>query len=246
MQGSKRPFAARTSLGLTSRTVFSALALVLGGSANAADLSMPFKAPPPPPAFSWTGFYIGADVGYTWGKDHTTEYFTATQAFTGFQWDYKANSFLGGVFAGGNYQIGGFVLGAEGDIEALRVKGGFYDPPGAGDTRMDWQGSFRGRAGFAVSKALIYGTAGIAFGNISHTYTNLITDISETTSDTRTGWTAGGGVEIALTPNILARAEYRYTDFGTYRYDSVTSFAGLTGQQEPRFSTVRVGAAYKF
>jgi len=69
---------------------------------------------------------------------------------------------------------------------------------------MDWQGSFRGRAGFAVSKALIYGTGGIAFGNISHTYTNLITGISETASNTRTGWTAGGGVEVALTPNILA------------------------------------------
>jgi outer membrane immunogenic protein len=87
---------------------------------------------------------------------------------------------------------------------------------------------------------------GIAFGNISHTYSNLITGISETTSDTRTGWTAGGGVEFALTPNILARAEYRYTDFGIYRYDSVTSFPGLTGQQEPRFNTARLGAAYKF
>ena len=64
----------------------------------------------------------------------------------------------GRCFCRGNYQIGSFVLGAEGDIEALRVKGGFYDPAGAGDTRMDWQGSFRGRAGFAVSKALIYGT----------------------------------------------------------------------------------------
>src|SRR6266478_172008 len=162
MQGSKRPLAARTRLGLTSRTVFLALALVLGGSANAADLSMPFKAPPPSPAFSWTGF---------------------------------------------------------------------FDPPGAGDTRMDWQGSFRGRAGFAVSKALIYGTGGIAFGNISHTYTNLITGISETTPNIRAGWTAGGGVEVALTPNILARVEYRYTDFGTYRYASVTAFPGLTGQQ---------------
>jgi len=131
-----------------------ALAVVMAAPAMAADL--PVEAPAyveRPPAiglWNWTGFYIGADVGYAWGKDHTTEYVTATQAFTGFQWNYKANSFLGGVFAGGNYQIGSFVLGAEGDIEALRVKGGFFDPPGAGDTRMDWQGSFRGRAGFAV------------------------------------------------------------------------------------------------
>ena len=111
---------------------------------------------------------------------------------------------------------------------------------------MDWQGSFRGRAGLCGQQGSDLWHRGIAFGDISHTYTNLTTGISETTSDTRTGWTAGGGVEVALTPNILARAEYRYTDFGTYRYASVTSFPGLTGQQEPRFSIVRVGAAYKF
>ena len=38
--------------------------------------------------------------------------------------------------------------------------------------------------------------------------------------------------------------EYRYADYGPYCYDSVTSFPGFTGQQEPRFSTIRAGAAY--
>jgi outer membrane immunogenic protein len=69
---------------------------------------------------------------------------------------------------------------------------------------------------------------------------------TETTSAVRTGWTAGAGVEVALTQNLLVRAEYRYADFGRYRYNSVVTFPGLTGQQEPTFSTVRVGAAYKF
>lgn len=246
MLGPLRAFAARTAHKSAFASCATALVLIVAGAANAADFSEPYRAPPPVPFFSWTGFYVGADLGYTWGRDHTTEYVTASGAFTGFQWDYKANSFVGGLFAGGNYQIGSFVLGAEADIEALRLKGGFFDPPGSGDTRLDWQGSFRGRAGYAVDKTLFYGTGGLAFADISHTYSNLITGISETTAGIRTGWTAGGGVEFALTPQILARAEYRYTDFGTYRYDSLTAFPGLTGQQAPRFSTVRVGAAYKF
>jgi outer membrane immunogenic protein len=223
-----------------------ALVVVLANSANAADLPIAMKAPPPVPGFSWTGFYVGADVGYAWGKDSTSEYFTGTNTFTGFKWNYNANSFVGGLYAGGNYQSGNFVLGLESDIEAAGNRGGFFDPPGSGDTRVDWQGSFRGRAGFAFDKALFYGTGGLAFANISHTYTNLITGISETTAGVRTGWTAGGGVEVALTHNILARAEYRYTDFGSYRYDSILSFPGLTGEQRPRFDTVRVGVAYKF
>jgi opacity protein-like surface antigen len=80
---------------------------------------------------------------------------------------------------------------------------------GAGTTRIDWQGSFRGRLGFAADKALFYGTGGLAFGDVSHTYTNLLTGVAETISGLRTGWTAGAGVEFAVMPNLLARVEYR-------------------------------------
>lgn len=86
----------------------------------------------------------------------------------------------------------------------------------------------------------------MAFANISHTYNNLVVGSTETTSAVRTGWTAGVGVEVAVTQNLLVRAEYRYADFGHYRYNSVVTFPGLTGQQEPTFNTVRVGAAYRF
>ena len=238
----------RKSLTPTGAAVAGALALILAAPANAADLGYPVKAPPLVQVFSWTGFYVGADIGYAWGRDSTTEYFTATNALTGLKWDYDTKGLTGGLFAGGNYQTGPLVLGLEADIELADIKGGFNDPAlgGAGNTRIDWQGSARGRLGFAADKALFYGTGGLAFANISHTYYNLVAGSFETTSGVRTGWTAGAGVEVALTPNILARAEYRYTDFGSYRYDSVVTFPGLTGQQEPRLNTVRVGLAYKF
>ena len=218
------------------------------GPASAADFAMPMRAPPPLPIFCWTGFYIGADLGYAWGKDTTTEYLTASNTFTGFNPSYNINSALGGLYAGYNYQIGSAVLGVESDVDVARMRGGFTDPVvgGAGDTRLDWQGSLRGRLGFAADKVLIYGTGGLAFADISHTYTNLFSGVAETTSGLRTGWTAGAGIEVAVMSNWLVRAEYRYTDYRPYRYDSVTSFPGFTGQQEPRFSAMRVGAAYKF
>jgi outer membrane immunogenic protein len=212
--------------------------------ANAADLPIFTKAPVIAP--SWTGFYIGGEVGYAWGRDHTVETFSATGASTGFEWRYDLDHVVGGGFAGFNYQFGSLVAGLEADIEAAGNKGGFYDPPGAGDTHIKWQGTARGRLGFAAGPALFYATGGLAFADISHTYVQVITPISETTSGIRTGWTAGVGVDYAVTRNLLARVEYRYTDYGKYQYDSVTAFPGLTGQQSPTLNTLRVGLAYKF
>lgn len=224
------------------------MVLALSTTAYAADLRLPVKAPPPLPVFSWTGFYLGAAVGYGWGRDSTIEFFTANGAPTGLGWDYPVRGALGGLYAGANYQTGPAVFGIEGDIEGTQIKGGFLDVPlgGAGDTRIDWQGSVRGRVGFAADRILFYGTGGVAFADISHTYRNLVAGTAETTSAVRTGWTAGGGVEVAVLPQLLVRAEYRFTDFGKYRYDAVVTFPGLTGQQEPTVNAVRVGAAYKF
>jgi Opacity protein and related surface antigens len=84
---------------------------------------------------------------------------------------------LGGIFAGGNYQFGHTVIGVEGDIEAANLRGSWSDPlvGGAGNTVLKWQGSVRGRLGYAADSVLLYGTGGVAFGNLSHTYTNQLT-----------------------------------------------------------------------
>jgi outer membrane immunogenic protein len=219
----------------------------LASPIQAADLPV-YKAPPPamPMLYSWSGFYIGGQVGYAWGRDHTYETLTSTGAFTGFEWRYDMNSVVGGLFAGANYQVGATVFGLEADIEAAGNKGGFYDPPGAGDTNIKWQGSVRGRLGFAADNVLFYATGGLAYADISHTYTEVFTPVSETTRGTRVGWTAGVGIDYAMTQNLLARVEYRYADYGSYKYDSLTAFPGLTGEQSPVVNTVRLGLAYKF
>ena len=243
-----RATAERILRGSNHVAAIAATVIALSGSASAADLRLPLKAPPLPPFFSWSGFYAGADVGYAWGRDSTTEYLTGTNTLTGLKWNYSPSGAVGGLYAGGNYQTGPAVLGIEGDIEGTGIQGGFNDVTtgGAGDTLIDWQGSLRGRLGFAADKVLFYGTGGLAFADISHTYKNLVAVTSETTSAVRTGWTAGAGVEMFVSPHLLVRAEYRYSDFGKYRYDSVVTFPGLTGEQNPRLNTVRIGTAYKF
>ena len=79
-------------------------------------------------------------------------------------------------------------------------------------TRTDVQGSIRARVGIAWDRVLIYGTGGAAFAGFTNNY--AFDDLTETDSKTRAGWTVGGGIEYAVTPNWSIGAEYRYSDFG--------------------------------
>ena len=104
--------------------IASALALATAAPAFAADLP-PAAAPPPrapvaympaPPAFSWTGFYVGLNAGYAFGQSSWNSPIGSTGTF-------DVNGALAGVTLGGNYQIGQFVVGAEGDIDWQNVRG---------------------------------------------------------------------------------------------------------------------------
>src|SRR6185436_20170473 len=95
-------------------------AAAFGGAAIAADMARPvYKAPPAgvlPVAYDWTGFYIGGHVGYGWAEKDWRDAF-------GLNVSNKADGFLGGGQVGFNYQIGQFVLGAEGDFSWTGIKG---------------------------------------------------------------------------------------------------------------------------
>jgi outer membrane immunogenic protein len=173
-----------------------AFALLAGGQALAADLPPPMAPPPRAPAtyvpvivpgFSWTGIYVGINGGYNFG--------TATpNGLAGL----SENGFLIGGTLGGNYQFGSFVIGLEGD--------GDYNSMSQNNFKSTWLATVRGRAGFAYDRVLFYGTGGAAFANAQ------VTGLGSTTMD---GWTAGGGIEWAFTPNWTAKAEYLYADFPT-------------------------------
>lgn len=93
-----------------------ALALI-AAPALAADLPRRSGAVAPAPVyaapiFTWSGFYVGAQAGYGWGKDKYGVSLPSVQNFK-----LSPDGVLGGVHAGYNWQSGAFVYGLEGDIE---------------------------------------------------------------------------------------------------------------------------------
>ena len=141
---------------------------------------------------------------------------------------------MGGLFAGYNFQTSGmFVAGVEGDF----TFSGAGDKQNGVSVDNNWNSTLRARAGIAIDRFLMYGTGGLAVGNISVKNSGVGSD-----TGTHAGWTIGGGIEAAFTNNIIGRLEYRYTDYGTNQYD--------TGKKNTKVdfnsSQVMVGVGYKF
>ena len=113
---------------IMKKIALAAAALVIGtASASAADLAArPYVKAPAPIAvvYNWTGFYIGAQVGYAWGDNSTREFVTVTGLPTGFNQGFNTDGFVGGGHLGYNWQFGQFVFGLEGDIEGADINGG--------------------------------------------------------------------------------------------------------------------------
>ena len=222
------------------------------GAASAADLPMR-AAPPAPviaaaPLFTWTGFYVGGQVGYGWNANDNDIVLPTGYVVQSGDFGDSGDGFLAGVHAGYNVQLGSFVVGVEGDIEGVfgdddddlvivGPGGGVFTDYGFAGNALDWQGSIRARAGFAFDRALIYATGGFAFAGISDGFGIRGSD------DTITGWTLGAGVEYAFTNNLTTRLEYRYTNFdgGDNFFDNVS-----LGSNDIEFHTVRAGISYKF
>ena len=195
------------------------LVMAAGGGAAAADLPHPnyYTAPAPLSAYSWTGPYLGGNLGYEWG--------TTSNNPT------RPSGFAGGVEGGYNWQTGQLVLGGEADIQLS----------GASDTFAPWKssnpwfGTLRGRGGYAVNHFLIYGTAGIAFGELQAQTIGLLSE-----SHTNVGWTAGVGVEAAFAANWSAKVEYLFVDLASNTFTLTGTNNGLSA------SLLRMGVNYHF
>lgn len=202
------------------------LAVTFAGAAGAADLPSrkgPVEAPVyMPPAFTWTGFYVGANAGYGFG-----------QATTNLGGSADMDGFIGGGQIGYNYQMGQFVLGLETDLQAadLGVSGI------GGSIKTDYFGTVRARAGVAFDRFMPYITGGWAYGNVKTSVPAL--GISSDNSHTG-GWALGGGVEYAITNNLIAGVEYLYVDLGE---KGVLNNGLKVGTD---FSVVRARLNYKF
>lgn len=194
-------------------------------------------APLPECDFSWTGFYFGGNAGYGWGHADTdfdprpnAATFIALEPTT---LEPDPGGFIGGGQLGYNWQWNKWlVLGAETDFQGTDIEGhqttspifditGAPNAPGsflAAHERIQWLGTVRGRIGIApICRLLIYGTGGFAYGNVDYsanTNFNTGTTYPVDFTDTKTGWTAGGGIEYALTNHWTVRAEYLHYDLG--------------------------------
>ena len=257
---------------LHSVPLASAAAMALMGAALAAE-----PAPlPPPPVFSWTGLYLGINLGGHWGDSATR--FTGTDTdgaglgaalsagvipTTGAS---TAAGFIGGGTIGYNYQINGFVLGLEIDVDGTTGRksvntlrgpqSGFVPVAFASSQELNWFGTVRGRLGFALmDRLLIYGTGGLAFGQSVATFSTSAPAgdpplFASASNQANVGWAVGGGIEYALLPSWSAKVEYLHYDLGrttgTIVYEYAPDFSTLTGVTKHEGNIVRAGVNYRF
>jgi outer membrane immunogenic protein len=238
-------------------------------AAFAADLALKPSEPVPPviePSFTWTGFYAGLNAGYGSGNLNTDlraipvvapAGLPAALGFTlaGASAKVKdtAGGFIGGGQVGYNYQFDpNWVAGVETDLQYAGIdsKSRILGADGSTitvKTKVDWYGTARLRGGYAFDRFLIYVTGGLAYGGVKSTVS--VPGEAMSGSDTRVGWTAGGGVEYALTQNWTLRAEYLYVDLGkskTIERLSSDGVARITAEPDVALNTVRAGVNYKF
>jgi outer membrane immunogenic protein len=193
-------------------------------SAQAADMPranpLPYyNAPAVEAPFSWTGFYLGINGGYGWGRSSWSD-----PAFGADSGSFNTSGGLLGGQLGYNWQTGPIVLGIETDADWTNIKGStaalgvcLADGGGICQTKQDWFGTTRGRIGYAFGRFLPYVTGGVAYGDINALQS------TGTATQTKFGWSAGGGVEYSLDRNWSAKVEYLHLDLGTASLFSAAS-----------------------
>jgi outer membrane immunogenic protein len=244
--------------------------LLLGVAIGALVAVNSAVAAPPAVPYSWTGCYIGGNIGYSWGRAQSEVNAPGLASF-GLPTLFSATQDLNGVIGGG--QIGcnwraspSWIWGLETDFQGSGEKGSssytapFVNGEGPSGTvsqsleaRIRWFGTIRARLGFLITPwVMLYGTGGFAYGNVKFTDTVSITGFPTTTfggSTTRPGWTVGAGVEGAIpnTTNWTWKVEYLYVDLGNLSGTGVDPTGGIVGwSTRVTDNIVRFGINYRF
>jgi outer membrane immunogenic protein len=251
----------------TTATLAIAIASIVIGKAQAADMApLPPGAAPLPPVtygnmatpnaygnYDWSGVYLGGNGGVGWYEGGNS--FLVSNGLTD-----NLGNLLGFTFGGQvgyNWQIGTYVLGVEGDLQWSGAQTSLTATCGTGcaitgQDKIDGFATLRGRAGIAFSGVLVYGTAGGAWVDGS---SNVIASapggsVTVNPSGSAIGWTAGGGVEIALLSQWSGKIEYLFIDAGSLSSTATIPAAlggGTISATAPlRDSIFRVGFNYRF
>jgi outer membrane immunogenic protein len=174
-------------------------------------------------AMNWSGFYLGANGGTGLGRDRSELLFTSLPHIT-----LSPLGFIGGVQGGYNWQAANWVFGVEADIQGSTMrdnKACVFNCNAVTfaqfDQRLPWLGTVRGRIGYAAGSNLFYATGGLAYGEVkTRIFSSFGGANTVDISNTRTGWTAGAGIETPfelfglLGPGWTSKTEYLYVDLG--------------------------------
>jgi high affinity Mn2+ porin len=221
--------------------------LVADHVATAADL--PLKAPALTAVYDWSGFYVGGHFGYGGGSLGPD---TNPLPLQGVLFPHSVTGLIGGYQIGYNRQFSNrVVLGVEADATFTSptdqpALGRM--PPVAFNTTLDYVGTVRGRVGYALGTWMPYLTGGFAWG---HTRVLIngdpasTSDIISSAGHYHAGWTAGLGVEFAVSGNWSAKLEYDYVDLSDQRYD-LSGFGLLDTNVDPRINLLKFGLNYHF
>jgi outer membrane immunogenic protein len=206
-------------------------ASALATAASAADMPVPAAPAYTPPVYrpviyDWSGIYGGINVGGGVLNDVVTNTTTTALLNAGTQTKLSPFSVVGGAQAGFNIEFAPFVIGAEGTFDWSNISGTQVTPslqPTISENSVSnpqWYATMTGKAGFAANDFLFYAKGGAAWMGVHYTQNIAAGTVqsAQTITDTRSGFTVGGGVEFGMTENLSARLEYDFLDFGTKTY----------------------------
>jgi high affinity Mn2+ porin len=226
---------ASTSLGMTLGM------LALDGSAVAADL--PLKAPLLKTVYDWTGFYIGGHVGYGGGSLGPG---TNPLPEQGVVLPHSVTGLIGGYQAGYSRQFSNHVvLGVEADASFTSPVDGPALASAPFNATIDYVGTLRGRVGYAFGTVMPYVTGGFAWGHSAIDIGNGTGKFISSPGQNQTGWTAGAGVEFAVSGNWSAKVEYDYIDLSRQSYD-LSGFGLPNVSVDPKLQLLKLGLNYRF
>jgi outer membrane immunogenic protein len=209
----------------------------------------------PMAAADWTGFYFGGNAGWGTARDHSVLIVVSMPHIT-----LAPDGFLGGVQAGYNWQAANWVFGLETDIQGSTQqddKACVFNCNAVTfaqlNQRLPWFGTARGRLGYSVGPTLFYATGGFAYGEVKTRIASTLGGLNTVDfSNTKSGWTAGAGIETPfelfglLGRNWSSKTEYLYVDLGSSSNTFINGGVTVTFNTRVQEHIFRTGLNYHF
>jgi outer membrane immunogenic protein len=241
--------------------VIATAASLIAAPAFAADMPIKALPPVPPPAWTWTGFYLGLNAGWGWDAKVDNLLITTDPALGGYPATAAGTNPTGpfaGVDVGYNWQVANFlVFGFEADFEGSNIQNGFqnrvidvFGDQLSAEQALNAFSTIRGRLGLAYNNFLVYGTGGLAYGDVHNRVVDVLTvpptgTVNISQDAWQSGYAVGGGVEYMVAPHASLKVEYQYIKLGSFTGSALESppsgFTFSTNSINNNFQTVRVG-----